>query len=219
MIFRTVTNKRFSIISRWVVVSSVLFVVSAALATSQRMSGAEKTVFFWFYNLPLALERIFALLTYLGSVWTVGIVCAVLLLIKQWRLLTQVVIAGITTYAFTEAIKTLIARPRPFILLTGVSSRGPIEQGFGYPSGHTAVATAIGCLLVLAIPKKYRFFIPLWIIVVAISRLYLGVHAPLDIIGGFAIGMLAAWAPLALVTFYEHRKQPKKVKAIVNKSA
>jgi len=42
------------------------------------------------------------------------------------------------------------------------------------------------------LPRRYRWVVPSAIIGVAISRIYLGVHAPLDIIGGFAIGWFCA---------------------------
>jgi membrane-associated phospholipid phosphatase len=44
------------------------------------------------------------------------------------------------------------------------------------------------------LPRKYHALIVCWIIGVAVSRVYLGVHLPADIIGGFAIG----WASYAL---------------------
>jgi undecaprenyl-diphosphatase len=49
--------------------------------------------------------------------------------------------------------------------------------------------TIIMLMLLPYVPKKWRWVIPIPIIAVGLARVYLGVHTPLDIIGGFAVGL------------------------------
>ncbi|RAP52627.1 MAG: hypothetical protein BZ138_02640, partial [Methanosphaera sp. rholeuAM270] len=63
------------------------------------------------------------------------------------------------------------------------------ENDFSFPSGHTAISTAMSYVLAKEYEKYYILIIPL---IVALTRLYLGVHYPSDVIGGFLIGLLMA---------------------------
>lgn len=67
-----------------------------------------------------------------------------------------------------------------------------IEQGgFAFPSGHAQGSTTLWLMLALLIRKKWmNIFAVIMIILVSLSRLYLGVHYPIDIFGGLLIGVL-----------------------------
>ncbi|MFC1760215.1 phosphatase PAP2 family protein, partial [Candidatus Neomarinimicrobiota bacterium] len=66
-----------------------------------------------------------------------------------------------------------------------------IEQGgFSFPSGHAQGSTTLWLMLALLIRKKWiNYLTAIMIILVSLSRLYLGVHYPIDILGGVLIGM------------------------------
>ena len=73
-----------------------------------------------------------------------------------------------------------------------------IEQGgFAFPSGHAQGSTTLWLMLALLIRKKWINYLAVtMIILVSLSRLYLGVHYPMDILGGLLIGV-------ALVLLYD----------------
>ena len=89
-------------------------------------------------------------------------------------------------------------RPRPAMLLTGTNCRGKQASGLGYLSGHAGVAVALGAA---ALP---RFGTPGRVItagiapIVGLSRVYVGAHLPLGIVGGASLG-LAIDAAVALI--------------------
>lgn len=101
-----------------------------------------------------------------------------------------VTFASIATFAAVELLKTIIERPRPYIAFSNVITRDTHAGGFGFPSGHSAFAVLLAVLLWEVVPKKLRFVLPFMAALVCVSRVYLGVHSVLDVIGGASLGML-----------------------------
>ncbi len=92
------------------------------------------------------------------------------------------------TYVITIAMKNFVCRERPCVY-----------PEFSFPSGHTSTTVCFyGILiyLVLHYAKSdfWRYFLTIlfsvWIILVAVSRLWLGVHYPVDVIAGFFLGFM-----------------------------
>ena len=89
-------------------------------------------------------------------------------------------------------LKELAARPRPEYAIMGLD-----PASFSFPSGHAVFAAYFGgCLIYLAegIPGPRRgiqILLGVWALAVGVSRVYLGVHWPSDVVGGFILGGLA----------------------------
>ena len=100
-----------------------------------------------------------------------------------------------------EAAKAIIQRPRP---LTGlVALRVPVDYDFSYPSGH-ALIVSIGAAFCLA---KFRNKIVAGLLtveagIVCYSRVYVGVHYPLDVLGGILLGTALSFLGAALLEKY-----------------
>lgn len=177
----------------WLLISGSLLLLAACtwLATKGELVLGEEYILGFAYNLPEEFRVIFLFVTMLGSVWILAIVLSLLLVIERFDIAIRVIISSGLAYVITILAKEIVGRPRPG-LLVDVLQRELLVFGYGFPSAHVALATSIAIVLGSYLPKKRHFIVPLWIGLVALSRLYLGVHAPLDIVGGFCIGLLAA---------------------------
>lgn len=172
--------------------SLVLLVIATGFATRQRLFGWEVSVFRPINDMPDIWQLFWLAVTQFGSAWMMAAIIALTWLWRRKALATELFLRGFITYFLVQLTKMIIARPRPALLLPLVHEREIFVSGYGFPSGHTAMATVFGLALWPYLPKKWRWIVPVWIIFVAFSRIYLGVHAPLDVLGGFALGTMVA---------------------------
>jgi membrane-associated phospholipid phosphatase len=172
----------------------ILFFVCVTIAHAHKISGWQASVFYWFNNWPNGLTKPALWLSEgLGAAYPIILCVAVPALFKRfklaWRFLVTVGGAGVVM----EIGKLIAKEPRPVVMLGGALHERAIETGLtSFPSGHEAVATAMAMTLWLILPRPWRWLCVVWVVVVGVSRLYLGVHAPVDVLGGLAIGMMAA---------------------------
>jgi undecaprenyl-diphosphatase len=149
--------------------------------------------------------RVFQVITDIGSPLFVSLL-VVAMAIWCWQRREKVLLIGVVTICGGEALldrvlKTVIHRDRPEF-----GARFLHGQSFSFPSGHAfGSIVAYGLLAYLLIvfyrpaPNTrtlIRAGIAVLILTIGISRIYLGVHYPSDVIGGFAAGI--AWLSLCL---------------------
>ena len=82
--------------------------------------------------------------------------------------------------------------------------------GYSFPSGHSMNAASLygGGAVRKDLPKTLRLFLGIILALVAFSRIYLGVHAPQDILAGTAAGLLVMWLIFRLTLYL--KKHPEK---------
>jgi membrane-associated phospholipid phosphatase len=167
----------------------VLLAGCAVLALPGDMSGLEQRIFAAVNSVDLpdwVASQVAKPLS--NAVWGMGGLVIVLLLVPKfrWRAWQYAVAAG-SAYTFAFIIEHLVDRGRPAGLPYDVVLRAS-QDGPGFPSGHVAVLTALGLTLWPFVAWPWRILIVLLIGAEAWSRVFLGVHAPLDVVGGVAAG-------------------------------
>lgn len=109
------------------------------------------------------------------------------------------------------ALKPLIARERPYVLANIVPIIGE-QSDYSFPSGHTSASFAAAFALFLYNKKWYGISALAFATLIAFTRLYLYVHFPTDILGGIAVGVIAAvGAYYAVGWIYKKLSLKKKV--------
>lgn len=96
-------------------------------------------------------------------------------------------LSGIFSWLFANLLKNILEINRPFVELGIVPLH--FESGFSFPSEHMTVFTAIAVAMFL-INKKAGVIFLLIAILIGLSRVVVGVHYPLDVLGGLFLGGL-----------------------------
>jgi len=204
-------NKKIKVgITTQLVLAVLLFGLAVLLSRGDDMTTWEISFFNIVYNQPEFLKPVFFVITQAGSMHMLGLVLLIFFVIRRYDVVFKVLMTSLLAYLMVGFAKDVWGRMRPHDFLPNIVNLDYVVRGPGFPSGHTAMAVAMGLVLYDYLPKKYKFIVPVWIIMVGWSRLYLGVHAPLDIVGGFAIG----WISYALV---KHLVIRNKIKSVMQK--
>ena len=102
-------------------------------------------------------------------------------------------------------LKHQVARPRPWLSLPIVPLVVENDPN-SFPSGHTCAAFAAGMIWVRTLPWRWgRVLAVVLAVCMGLSRLYVGVHYPLDVLGGALVGSFCAWVVWRLYRRWSER--------------
>lgn len=105
-------------------------------------------------------------------------------------------------------LKTLVKRIRPYDLIGGLVPLVQKPSDFSFPSGHTGSSFASAWILYHNLPKKAGIPFLILAVLISLSRLYVGVHYPSDVLAGFLTGILSGY--LAELVFLKIRPSGNK---------
>jgi membrane-associated phospholipid phosphatase len=111
----------------------------------------------------------------------------------------RLTLTQLVTYGTTVGLKRAVGRPRPFVTLPLQSRAGRSAEDLGrfesFPSGHASLSVALATSWSLSHPRWYVIApSAAWAGAVTVSRLYLGVHYPSDVLTGAVLGATVATA-------------------------
>ncbi len=153
-------------------------------------------------------DLLMPLLTYLGSsrmVYSYALILAVWAAIDRkrmpWSYPLLLILGSILGLVMEEGLKQLLQVPRPAAALglSKVRVLGELKLKNSLPSGHTVFAVMMA--YTLGHGRGWAWNVPLWSFAtgVALSRLYVGAHYPLDVLVGGLVGITAGFTALQVV--------------------
>lgn len=132
------------------------------------------------------LDRVLRAVTHLGDATTTIPAAVVLLLLSRKGPGARVAFALAASHLAAQAVKRSVNRPRPH-MPPGVESLVHAPDRFSFPSGHSAAALSIGLPIALSLPAPLAVPVVGVSLLVGVSRAYLGVHYPGDVLAGWAL--------------------------------
>ena len=176
------------------------------------MNQFEASIILWIQeNLRGVLDGLWVFITHLGDDGILWIAMGILLLFfKKTRPIGFTVLLSLLFdfIMINVTLKGVFSRPRQFVvndaIVTLISKPSPFRS---FPSGHSGGSFAAMFALYKWVPKKIGIPALILAALVALSRLYVGVHYPTDIIGGCIIGfMCSVWAHYVVNSFIRRKK-------------
>jgi membrane-associated phospholipid phosphatase len=174
----------------------------------------EESILLWvqeFLRNPI-LNPVMVLITMLGNggfIWI--IISAGLLIPKKTRRVGLICAISLLLMHFSidDLIKPLIGRVRPYEAIDALQALVPPPEGTSFPSGHTASSFAVAVVLFRNVKKKISIWPMMLAIFISLSRIYVGVHYPTDVIGGVIGGIICAYLAQFLYESLEkwHRRR------------
>ena len=107
-------------------------------------------------------------------------------------------------------LKPLVDRVRPYNYSDLIIPLGRIPSEASFPSGHTSASFSCALIYVRMLPKKYGIPLVVLATLIALSRLYLCVHFPTDVLGGFLVAMVSSTVVYTCYQYLERRKTQKE---------
>lgn len=141
-----------------------------------------------------AMDSFMALITNIGSEVFFMVIALILLWCVNKRQGYSVLLVGLFATVIVQLLKPLCRVPRPWVIdpaFTIVEAARADAGGFSFPSGHAQNITGtLGAVFALRKEKWLRVLCVVLIVLISFSRMYLGVHTPLDVGVGMAIGIV-----------------------------
>ena len=189
-------NNKFKIYGLIVFIATFVFIGVAIGVQTGYLDGFDDAVRYRVYSMRSDKLTVFwRLITHSGDRYVVIILGIILLLIKSLREKYGVkfAIAALSSTALYQIMKYIFQRPRPDLALRLIE-----QGGYSFPSGHSMnCLVSYGILIYLLLrycenrrlAKLLSFGLGLLTILIGFSRVYVGVHYPTDIIGGWSLGI------------------------------
>ena len=207
-------NNKFKIYGLIVFIATFVFIGVAIGVQTGYLDGFDDAVRYRVYSMRSDKLTVFwRFITHSGDRYVVIILGIILLLIKSLREKYGVkfAIAALSSTALYQIMKYIFQRPRPDLALRLIE-----QGGYSFPSGHSMnCLVSYGILIYLLLrycenrrlAKLLSFGLGLLTILIGFSRVYVGVHYPTDIIGGWSLGIAVLVAMIYAFEKFDSRSE------------
>ena len=140
------------------------------------------------------LDIVMPRITHLGSATATISTCVMITIMGDGvvgKMGIQALFALALSHLFVQLLKNSVCRLRPKDVLLNINTFDVSLDYYSFPSGHTTAAFAIATTLALNFPILAVICFPIALLI-GISRLYLGVHYPSDVLAGMAIAIFSS---------------------------
>jgi membrane-associated phospholipid phosphatase len=186
--------------------------ISAVPASSGRVGAAERTLFEAVNGLSDAFEPAMKAAQFLGVLAIGPAVALTALAFRRYRLALASAMITVGKLAAERIVWRLIERERPGVTQPEAIVRGGSPTaGVSFVSGHVVLVTGLAWAATPYLHGRWRIVPWLVVAIVGWARIYLGAHNPLDVLGGFGLGLaLGGAANLVVGAPSEHEEQPER---------
>ncbi|AGK60676.1 Membrane-associated phospholipid phosphatase [Archaeoglobus sulfaticallidus PM70-1] len=147
-----------------------------------------------------ALNPVFVTITHLGSAVAVVSLGIALYIAGYRREGVLILVVAAIGSIIVAPLKTIVHRPRPYLTLQEVI---PLEKatGMSFPSGHSEKAFALASVLSND-NKTKKLVLYAYATSIAFSRVYIGVHYPIDVVAGSILGWIVGKITLKIESIF-----------------
>lgn len=138
-------------------------------------------------------DFLFPKITHMGGVAFISMSLLMMLIFRTKYLnrvlALDVALAQIITALVVHSIKVLIGRERPYNIIKELNTFGLDLSDYSFPSGHSAAAVSLATIVILNFPNLF-LLMTIYAVTICISRIYIAVHYPTDVVMGASLGLL-----------------------------